>query len=230
MASMQRTSGRLPTVAVAEDNQELCEEVLVPSLLRAGFDAVGIFSSHGLYRAMAVRSFDLILLDVALPDEDGLSVTTQLRGRSPTLGIVILTGRGTAEDQLRGLRAGADAYLFKPPEIGVVVNTLRNLARRTLPHVEASMLAPMAWRLANHGWTIVAPGEVEIKMNQAEHELMRILTQSMGYPVSREELMARLHKGTLEMLVYRLRKKCMEAAGRDLPLDTVPGIGYVLHW
>ncbi len=239
MVSKQRAPGRLPVVAVVEDDPDLRDDVLVPSLIRAGFDAVGMSGALDLYRAMTTRAFDLVLLDVGLPDEDGFAIAAHLRSLSPTLGIVMLTGYETSEDQIRGLTAGADAYLFKPPEMGVVVNTLRNLARRIIPRMgtPAPASAPTAWGLADHGWTIVAPGGKEIKLNQDEQDLMGMLSQSIGTPVDREKLMARLSKGAyefdphrLEMLVYRLRKKCLKMAGMDLPLHAVRGVGYVLHW
>jgi DNA-binding response OmpR family regulator len=74
-------------------------------------------------------------------------------------------------------------------------------------------------------------------MNQDEQELMTMLAESVGKPVDREILMTRLSRGAyefdlhrLEMLVYRLRKKCLKLANEDLPLDAVRGVGYVLHW
>lgn len=237
VANKPEASERLPAIAVVEDNQDLREEVLIPALRRAGFEVVGMASALELYRAMTARSFDLVLLDVGLPDENGFSIATHLRSLSPTLGIVMLTGLDTSEGQVRGLMAGADVYLFKPPDMEVVVNTLRNLARRILPSVTTPSPEPTTWRLGEQGWVIVSPTGVEIKMNQDEQELMAMLAKSVGTPVDREMLMARLSKGAyefdlhrLEMLVYRLRKKCLKMAKEDLPLHAVRGVGYVLHW
>lgn len=237
VANKPEASERLPAIAVVEDNHDLREDVLIPALQRAGFEVVGMASALELYRAMTARSFDLVLLDVGLPDENGFSIASHLRGLSPTLGIVMLTGLDTNEGQVRGLMAGADVYLFKPPDMEVVVNTLRNLARRILPSVATPPPEPTTWRLGEQGWVIVSPSGVEIKLNQDEQELMTMLAQSVGTPVDREMLMARLSKGAyefdlhrLEMLVYRLRKKCLKMAKEDLPLHAVRGVGYVLHW
>lgn len=237
VANKPEASERIPAIAVVEDNQDLREDVLVPALCRAGFEVVGMASALELYRAMTARSFDLVLLDVGLPDENGFSIAAHLRSLSPTLGIVMLTGYDTSEGQVRGLMAGADVYLFKPPDMEVVVNTLRNLARRILPSAATPVPEPTTWRLGDQGWVIVSPSGVEIKMNQDEQELMAMLAQSVGTPVDREMLMARLSKGAyefdlhrLEMLVYRLRKKCQKVAKEDLPLLSVRGVGYVLHW
>jgi two-component system, OmpR family, response regulator PhoP len=237
VASKPEASERLPSIAVVEDNQDFREEVLVPALRRAGFEVVGMAGALELYRAMTTRSFDLVLLDVALPDENGFSIASHLRSLSSTLGIVMLTGYDTSENQVRGLMAGADVYLFKPPDMEVVVNTLRNLARRIVPNAATLAPEPTAWRLGEQGWIIESPTGVEIKMNQDEQELMTMLAESVGKPVDRETLMTRLSRGAyefdlhrLEMLVYRLRKKCLKLAKEDLPLHAVRGVGYVLHW
>lgn len=227
---------RLPTLAVVEDNQELREDVLVPTLSRSGFDTVGMTSALELYRAMTVRSFDLVLLDVGLPDEDGFSIAAHLRSLSPSIGIVMLTGYDTGPDRMRGLLAGADAYLFKPVEMDLLVTTLRNLARRIVPGADPAQ-ARAKWRLDERGWCILSPNGVEIEMNLAERQVMAILSATPGVPVQREVLIARLVKDDrdfdphrLDMMIYRLRKKCLGAAKEDIPLRAVRGIGYVLNW
>jgi two-component system response regulator PhoP len=227
---------RLPTLAVVEDSQELREEVLIPALSRSGFDVVGMTGALDLYRTMTARSFDLVLLDVGLPDEDGFNIAAHLRSLSPSIGIVMLTGYDSGPDRVRGLLAGADAYLFKPVEMDVVVTTLRNLARRIVPGMDAAQ-ARIKWRLDERGWCVLSPNGVEIEMNLAERQVMAILAATPGVPVQREVLIARLVKDDqdfdphrLDMLVYRLRKKCLSAAKEDIPLRAVRGIGYVLNW
>ncbi|HJR74108.1 MAG TPA: response regulator transcription factor [Luteimonas sp.] len=225
-----------PALAVVEDNQELREDVLVPGLIRSGFDAVGMASALELYRAMTVRTFDLVLLDVGLPDEDGFGIAAHLRSLSPSMGIVMLTGYDSAPDRMRGMLAGADAYLFKPVEMDLVATTLRNLARRIVPGTDGAQNR-IKWRLDERSWCILSPGGVEIEMNQAEREVMAILAATPGVPVKRETLIARLAKNDrdfdphrLDMTIYRLRKKCLAAAKEDIPLRAVRSIGYVLNW
>ena len=122
-----RTQLRL---AVVEDDPEFRDGVLMPVLAHAGFDALGMGSALELYRAMVAEQFDLVLLDVGLPDEDGLSIASHLRGMSPSMGIVMLTAHASSGDRVQGLQAGADAYLCKPVNMKEVVATLLNLARR----------------------------------------------------------------------------------------------------
>lgn len=227
---------RLPTLAVVEDDRTFREDVLVPVLSHSGFSVVGMEGALDLYRSMTLRSYDLVLLDIGLPDEDGFSIAAHLRGLSPRVGIVMLTGYDSGQDRIRGLRAGADAYLPKPVDMEEVVTTLHNLARWVVPDTSAAHTRTK-WRLDERGWCILAPGGVEIEMSLAERQVMAMLAAAAGVPVQREALIARLVKNAhdfdphrLEMLVHRLRKKCQQLAEEELPLRAVRGVGYVLNW
>ena len=227
---------RQPTLAVVEDDRAFREEVLLPVLAHSGFSAVGMAGALDLYRSMMLRSYDLVLLDIGLPDEDGLSIAAHLRSLSPRIGIVMLTGYDSGKDRMRGLRAGADAYLSKPVDMEELVTTLRNLARWVVPDTNETS-ARARWRLDERGWCILTPKGVEIEMNLAERQVMAMLAAATGVPVQREALIARLVKNAhdfdphrLEMLIHRLRKKCQHLAEEELPLRAVRSVGYVLNW
>jgi DNA-binding response OmpR family regulator len=228
-----RTQLRL---AVVEDDPEFRDGVLMPVLAHAGFDAFGMGSALELYRAMVAEQFDLVLLDVGLPDEDGLSIASHLRGMSPSMGIVMLTAHASGGDRVQGLQAGADAYLCKPVNMKEVVATLLNLARRIAAPNEQPA-AQASWRLDASAWRIFSPRGVEVAMSSAERKVITKLAESIGVPVTREELIACLTSDVhnfdphrLDLLIYRLRKKCLKLAREDLPLKAVRGIGYVLSW
>lgn len=225
-----------PRLAVVEDDSELRDSVLVPLLTRSGFEVAGLGSALALYRAMTARPYDLVLLDVSLPDEDGFSIASHLRSLSPSMGIVMLTGYASSQDRVQGLRAGADAYFSKPASMEVLAATLLNLARRVRPGAEPPA-SDSGWRLERSGWRLVSPGGVAIAMSLAERQIMSVLATAAGTPVRRESLIATLVESIhdfdphrLEMLVYRLRKKCLTASGEALSLQAVRGIGYVLNW
>jgi two-component system, OmpR family, response regulator PhoP len=117
-----------------------------------------------------------------------------------------------------------------------VVATLQNLAMRIVPDATITQ-ALTKWRLDGRGWCIVAPRGTGIELNLAERQVMTMLIAAAGAPVSREALIAALVNNVhdfdphrLEMLVHRLRRKCMRLAGEELPLRTVRGVGYVLNW
>ncbi|UHQ24896.1 response regulator transcription factor [Lysobacter sp. 5GHs7-4] len=237
-ASSMEAVRRPPTLAVVEDDRTFREDVLLPVLNHSGFSAVGMNGALELYRSMTQRSYDLVLLDIDLPDEDGFSIAEHLRSLSPRIGIVMLTGYDSSQDRMRGLRAGADAYLPKPVDMEEVVTTLRNLARWVIPGESADPARTQAkWRLDDRGWCILTPRGVQIEMNLAERQVMAMLAASAGMPVQREALIARLVKNAhdfdphrLEMLIYRLRKKCEQLAEEELPLRAVRSVGYVLNW
>lgn len=210
---------------------------MLPALRAAGFDALGLANSLQLYRMWAgtPSPFDLVLLDVGLPDDDGVEIARHLRSLSPSLGIVVYTGHGHGGDRLRGLRAGVDAYLVKPLDMDELIETLRNIFRRQRGHGAAA--GNGSWALDRQGWRLLAPSGAAAVLNQAERQIMGVLAATPHAPVRRETLIAGLtgdidefdpHR--LEMLVYRLRRKCLEACGEALPLQAVRGVGYMLEW
>ncbi len=220
-------------VAVVEDDEELRERIVVPALNAAGFEAMGLASALQLYRAWAGSPFDLVLLDVGLPDDDGFGIAGHLRGLSPSPGIVMYTGHGRTADRIRGLRAGVDAYLVKPADMEDVIETLRNILERRRRQ-DVSLPHPGGWSLDRQGWSLSTPSGVVVSLNQAERQIMKILAAAPGEPVSREALIANLTSDAdefdphrLEMLIYRLRRKCLEKSGEALPLQAVRGVGYV---
>lgn len=235
-ARLMEAARRLPKLAVVEDDRTFREDVLLPVLTHSGFSVVGMAGALDLYRSMTLRSYDLVLLDIGLPDEDGFSIAAHLRRLSPRVGIVMLTGYDSGQDRMRGLRAGADAYLPKPVDMEEVVTTLHNLARWVVADSNGAHTRTK-WRLDERGWCILTPGGIEIEMNLAERQVMAMMAASAGIPVQRESLIASLVKNAydfdphrLEVLIHRLRKKCQKLAEEELPLRAVRGIGYVLNW
>lgn len=222
-------------LAIVEDDEELREKIMVPALRAAGFDAIGLASALQLYRVWAGSPFDLVLLDVGLPDDDGVEIAKHLRGLSSLLGIVMYTGHGRTADRVRGLRAGVDAYLVKPADMDEVIETLRNVQERRGSQ-EPSLPNCGGWSQDRQGWSLSTPSGVAVMLNQAERQIMRILTATPNEPVSREALIANLTSDAdgfdphrLEMLIYRLRRKCLEKSGVTLPLQAVRGVGYLFE-
>jgi DNA-binding response OmpR family regulator len=219
-------------LAIVEDDEELREKIMVPALCAAGFDATGLASALQLYRMWAGSPFDLVLLDIGLPDDDGVEIARHLRGLSSSLGIVMYTGHGRTADRVRGLRAGVDAYLVKPADMDEVIETLRNVLERRGNH-DPSPRRRGGWSLDRQGWYLRTASGATVALNQAERQVMATLAATLGEPVQREVLIAGLTSDVdgfdphrLEMLIYRLRRKCREACGEALPLRVVKGVGY----
>jgi DNA-binding response OmpR family regulator len=220
------------SVAVLEDDIELRDDVLLPGLDDFGFDVVGYGRPAELYGALLGRRFDIVVLDVGLPDEDGFSVTRRLREHS-SIGIVMLTGRDGVPDRVRGLSEGADAYLAKPVQTELLAATLRSLDRRLRAHTAEPL--PGHWTVDGSGWCLVAPGGGAVALTLAERRVLGLLLATPAEPVSRDALIAALtddihdfdpHR--LENLVHRLRRKAQDATGEALQLRAVHGVGYVM--
>lgn len=222
-------------VAVLEDDAALREDILIPGLQEFGFAVRGAGSAGALYALMLERPFDLVVLDLGLPDESSLSVLARLRSLFGGLGIVVLTGNRGRSDHVGALSGGADAFLRKPADAEILALTLRNLARRLQPPAPAAASRP-AWRLESDGWCLVAPDARIIVLTALERCLMRCLDASRGQAVTREALVAALEAASddfdlhrLEMLIHRLRRKAARstADGTPFPLLSSRGMGYL---
>lgn len=223
-------------VAVLEDDVALREEILVPQLDATGFDVEGFGSSAELYRRMTAVPFELLVLDLKLPNENGLDVARHLRATSP-IGIVTLTGRGSQAERIRGLTETVDAWLAKPVEIELLAATLYSLARRMRLGANGAGEAPVSagWRLSSAGWRLHAPDDRNIPLNLLERRLLMRLFATPGDLVTHDELVADLASAVenfdqhrLEMLIHRLRRKIERQLGESLPLRSVRGSGYVM--
>jgi len=223
-------------VAVLEDDAAFREDILVRQLGTLGFDVEGFGFAAELYRRMLAVSFELLVLDLRLPDEDGLEVARYLRETSP-IGIVMLTGRGSDAERVRGLSEAVDAWLMKPIDIEVLAATLQSLARRMrLSGARGDEQAPRAWRLSPGGsWRLVSPDNRSMGVNLLERRLLTRLLAASGELVTHAELIDDLaaaaesfDRHRLEILIHRLRRKVEDHFGQSLPLRSVRGSGYVM--
>ncbi len=222
-------------IALVEDDVELRDHVLHPGLSDLGFDVTSLGSAAELYEALATTAFDILVLDVGLPDEDGFDVAAHIRSVSP-VGIVMLTGRGGDSDRIRGLKIGADAYVSKPVAIDVLAATLASLSRRLAISSASTRLG--GWQLHDGGWFLLAPDGAEIQLTQSERTVLGQLFAAAGEPVDRESLIAELADSAddtgdfdphrLDMVIHRLRKKTADISRATLPLHAVRGRGYLL--
>lgn len=221
----------------------LRDRVLVPGLRRHGFEVVPMRTIAELEQLLAQESVDLIVLDIGLPDGDGLTVTRDLQQRYPGMGIIILSGRGSAPDMVQGLSQGADAYLAKPVEIEMLAATLFSVARRlqrgTAPAAASPNGTPVAptqdWQLQDDGWCLFAPDGKALALTSSERRVLLCLWRTRGRLVQRDALLATLggelgmdidpHR--LDVLLHRLRQKVLDRTGCPLPLSAVRGQGYL---
>ena len=225
-------------VAVLEDDDALREEILLPALGDYGFSTQGAASAAELYRHMLSQHFDMVVLDIGLPDEDGLTVARHLRMMSD-IGIIMLTGSTDRQHQIQALHSGADGYLIKPVDLDVLAAALHSLARRMAPlsHGTVAEQTPASrWRLEADGWRLVSPRGQVVALTAIEQCVLNTLSATSDEPVSRESLIQALNHNLydcdphrLEMVIHRLRRKTLSQTNEMLPLLTVRSQGYMLR-
>ena len=212
-------------VLVIEDEIDL-REATVAYLQLEGFMAVGVGSLAAAERLLAAQAFELLVLDLGLPDGDAI-VWLEQRADLRDKGIIMTTARGQRCDRITGVQAGADCYLVKPVDLDELVGLARNLLRRLRRDT------PVIWILDTVKWTLLAPESKAVKLTHSELVILTALGRRAGAPVARDELAAALGHNPmfydprrLEILVRRLRGKGNDALGYPLPLETVHGQGY----
>jgi len=219
-------------ILLLEDDELLRDRVLVPRLQKYGFEVTAIGQAADLDRHMKEHKPDIVVLDVGLPDRNGFDVARELRGQRADVGIVMLTARGETTDRVRGLSEGADAYLSKPVDIDLLAATLYSLARRLR---SSSLCVGQNWRLDAEGWCLLSPSGDIVALTQTEGRLLAPLLDTPNQVIPRDVLIGTLTSNVygfdphrLEALIHRLRKKVLHVLGIPLPLNAVPGQGYVL--
>ncbi|UHQ19198.1 response regulator transcription factor [Lysobacter sp. KIS68-7] len=230
---MPAPARRATRAVLLEDDTELLNDVLLPGLADYGFSVVGVDTAAALYETLRAQTFDIVVLDVGLPDADGFSVAQAVRALLSDIGIIMLTGHGEPADQVRGLRQGADAYLVKPVHIDVLAATLHSLMRRLSGR--GAPAPAKRWQYDISDWCMVSPQGLTVLLTRTEHRVVARLASSLGELVTREQLVAVVADNVhdfdphrIEMVIHRLRRKVRTQSGKSLPLTSVHGKGYVL--
>ena len=175
-------------------------------------------------QALVEGSFDLLILDVNLPDGSGLDLLTQLRAVS-RLPVLMLTANDLESDQVAGLELGADDYVTKPFSLAILRARVNRLLRRTLQPDGAVELPPFSFDFS--AMVFLRDGQ-PLELSKTEQRLLRLLVEHRGRTLTREQLLSRVWDGgdfvdenALSVAVRRLRSKLTDA-----PIKTVYGLGY----
>lgn len=225
-------------VFLVEDNADLREEMIF-GLTSLGIEAFGFGEAQSLYRELAARECDVLVIDVGLPGEDGFSIAEHLSGNR-SRGIILLTARAELEDRLRGLELGADAYLVKPTDVRELAATAYAVARRISKSEPESAIAssrkevPEMWALCAGGWILRSPQGVQLSLSEIERRFLEVMEASSGQVVERKTLIAAFSADNpsydphrIDALVSRLRKRTEVAGLGVLPIQSVRGTGYI---
>lgn len=229
MAVMQAEAA--PRILVVDDDPGI-REVLTDYLAQHGYTAEGAATAAEMDRAMAVRAPDLVVLDVMMPGEDGLSVCRRLAGKGPP--IVMLSAMGEDTDRIIGLELGADDYLAKPCNPRELLARVRAVLRRPREPAqpEGPCLAFAGWRLDLLRRELTRPDGELVGLSAGEFALLRAFAERPGRIMSRDQLLehargadADVFDRAMDVQISRLRKKLDDGSGLEM-IHTLRGEGY----
>jgi two-component system, OmpR family, response regulator MprA len=218
---------------VVEDDPQV-RAMLTRALSYEGFDVRTAADAGAAMASIRAAAPDLILLDLLLPDEDGVEVCRRLRAGGERLPILMVTARDTVSDRVEGLDAGADDYLVKPFSTAELVARVRALLRRVRSRGPDHELraGDLLLDTATHE---VRRGDRPIELTRREFELLCLLMENAGTVLTRERLLtegwgfeAAVETNALDVYVGYLRRK-LEERGEPRLLHTVRGVGFVLR-
>ncbi|TVP72903.1 MAG: response regulator [Rhodobacteraceae bacterium] len=236
------TAQDAPAHLLIVDDDTRIRSLLQKYLLRHDYLATCARDAAQARRLLAGLSFDLIVLDVMMPGEDGISLTRHIRANLTTP-VLLLTARGEAADRIEGLEAGADDYLakpFEPRELLLRINAILRRAPQQVPEQvlpQVLTLGPLRYDLERGE---LKRGNQPVRLTQTEATIMRFFCQNPGEVISRETLVAHLgrdraaHGGmvgqerAVDVQITRLRRKIEHDPKTPRHLQTVRGAGYIL--
>jgi two-component system response regulator TctD len=218
-------------ILLVEDNDRL-SGLLTTALAPAGFEADVVTNAADAEAALAASRYPAVVLDLGLPDADGLDFLRELRRRGDATPVLILTARGGIQDRVKGLQTGADDYLGKPFALEELVARLQALLRRP------GQLLGQALVVGNVTLDTearqVAIGSQTLAFSVRETAVLEILMRRAGKVVSKKlvedqlfGLSGEVGSNAVEVYVHRLRKQLAEA-GAAARIDTVRGVGYMI--
>lgn len=219
-------------IYIVEDDQNI-REIETYALKNSGYRVIDFDNAKDFYKKLDEKVPQLILLDIMLPDEDGLSIVKRLRARVETKNIpILLVSAKTSElDKVKGLDIGADDYITKPFGVMELISRVKALLRRSLSENEKFMsLHDIFMDDEKH---CVSVSDEIIELTFKEYELLKLLMMNHGIVLSREKLMSKIwgtdfegESRTLDMHIKTLRQKLKDAGSY---IKTVRNVGYMIE-
>ncbi|MBP3500648.1 MAG: response regulator transcription factor [Oscillospiraceae bacterium] len=206
-------------------------DLMLYTLTSAGFEAEGFSESTALWAALAEKTPELIMLDLMLPGEDGISILKKIRSQTATadIPIILATARGTEYDKVFGLDLGADDYLAKPFGMMEMISRVKAVLRRAAPQKKARTLrvGELTMNVGEH--TVEVAGK-RVTLTLKEYELLQKFMENLGLAFTREQLLQSVwgadfigETRTVDVHIGTLRTK-LGACGEYI--ETVRGVGY----
>ncbi|MGQ9370240.1 response regulator [Azospirillum sp. ST 5-10] len=219
------------------DDEPVILETLTAYFKDAGFKVFSAESAEGLRRLLAHNTVDLVLLDIRLPDENGLSLMRDIRAHSE-IPVILVTSKAEETDRVVGLELGADDYVTKPFSPRELLARVQTVLRRTLPRPETEKARGVrrfaGWILSVEDRRLSSPTGETVRLTHAEYDLLAALVLHPGRIMSRNDLIDAVgdrewnpNDRTIDVLISRLRRKIEADPGKPRLIVTEYGLGYV---
>ena len=217
------------------DDDSTIREIEVYTLEQTGFEARGFADGFSMLEALKTEIPELIILDIMMPEMDGLEVLSKLRSQEvyKNIPIIMATAKGTEMDKISGLNSGADDYLVKPFGVMEMVARVKAVLRRTIKAVHVDDITIGGITLKEKEHKVIADGE-QVELTHKEFEMLKLFMQNPNMVFSRDKLMSEIwgmdyigETRTVDMHIKTLRHKLGKAGGQ---IKTVIGVGYRLEY
>lgn len=219
-------------IYVVEDDKSI-QEIETFALSSSGYRTVGFDNAMQFYEAMKRELPSLILLDIMLPDEDGLTIVKNLRQDKSTqnIPVIMVTAKTGEIDKVKGLDSGADDYMTKPFGVMELISRVKAVLRRTKvePKETVTRIGNIVLDRNRH---MVSVNDVSCELTYKEYELLKLLMSNAGIVVSRQEILDKVwgidfvgESRTLDMHIKTLRQKLKEEGSL---IKTVRNVGYIM--
>jgi two-component system response regulator TctD len=216
---------------IVEDNVQL-SQLLAKGLQTAGYETDLLATAAEAHAALATTTYAALVLDLGLPDGDGLSILRELRHRKDPTPVLVLTARGGLQDRVNGLRSGADDYLVKPFALEELVARLEAQLRRPGQQLGNSLhVANLEFDFRNRQAFIDQQPQV---LSSREIAVLELLMRSKGRVVSKKQvedhifgLSGEVASNAVEVYVHRLRRQLADKGAR-VRIHTIRGVGYLI--
>ncbi len=213
----------------AEDDRSI-RELVIYTLRNTGFEAEGFENSQQLFEAIKVKTPQLVLLDIMLPDEDGINILKRIRNNVVTekLPVIMVTAKGSEYDKINGLDSGADDYISKPFGVMELISRIKAVLRRTSESC-SNCLVYKNLSINQEMHTVSVDSEI-VELTLKEYEMLLILLQNKGKVLTRDMLLEKIwgynfdgETRTVDVHIRTLRSKIGD---NGEIIETVRGVGY----
>ena len=218
-------------IYIVEDDRNI-QEIELFALKNSGYQAAGFETAKEFYKALSEKLPELILLDIMLPDEDGLSILKRLRTRADTqkIPVILVTAKTSEIDKVKGLDGGADDYIAKPFGVMEMIARVKALLRRS-GGMEENLLTCGNVTLDGEKRMVYVDGK-SIELTYKEFELLKLLMKNHGIVISRDVIMERVwdssfegESRTIDVHVRTLRQKLGDGGSI---IKTIRNVGYMV--